>query len=93
MTPTIGTVERDGDDLLIRLIAGPRPVRYRVPAGEVAGVVAGGRAVLYDGAADRLEIPVSRAAFREAVRVLEPGDPLARARCREGRGRDAEGRC
>ena len=60
MTATIGTVERDGDDLLIRLAAGPRRGRYRVPAGEVAGVVAGGRAVLYDDGTAVSDIAASR---------------------------------
>jgi hypothetical protein len=42
----IGTVERDGDDLLWRL-SGARPGVYWTAAGGVPALVAGGSAVLY----------------------------------------------
>ena len=47
MTATVGTVERDGDDLLWRL-AGALPGLYWTPAVAVPGLFAGGSAVLYE---------------------------------------------
>ena len=43
-----GTVERYGDDLLWRLVAGPHTGVYWTPAADVAGLLAGGSAVLYE---------------------------------------------
>ena len=48
MTMPIGTAGRDGDDLLIRLTAGPRRGRFRVPAAEVGPLLAGLSAVVRD---------------------------------------------
>lgn len=44
----IGTVERDGDDLLWRFFAGTHRGTYRTAAVAVAGLFAGGSAVLYE---------------------------------------------
>lgn len=44
----IGTVERDGDDLLWRLAAGPHRGIFWTPAAEVAGLLACGSAILYE---------------------------------------------
>ncbi len=80
MTATIGTVERDGDDLFWRL-AGALPGFYWTPAVAVPGLFAGGSAVLYEddgwpvgtvGTSASLRMLIG--AFRPAgVFVYEPG--------------------
>ncbi len=41
MMHRIGSAVRDGDGIAVRLVAGPRCGRYRVPAGETPGLLAG----------------------------------------------------
>jgi hypothetical protein len=81
MSAAIGTVVRDGDDLLWRLSAGMHTGVYRTPAAEVADLLAGGSAVLYEddgwpvgdlGTSASLRILIGQ--LREAgVFLVEPG--------------------
>lgn len=81
MTTVIGTVERDGDDLLWRFFDGSHRGIYRTAAVAVAGLFAGGSAVVYEddgwpvgtvGTSASLLMLIGQ--FREGgVFVYEPG--------------------
>lgn len=87
MSTVIGTAGREGDEIEVRLVAGPRRGCYRVTAEEVLSLLAGYPATLSADDVGVGDIAASRSllvllgAFRAGLGFLEAGTviPVARA--------------